>query len=96
MAASIEERNRILRLVESGQVSATEAAQLLEYPGGRDRQVRTILGASAKSYRASARDKLAQQQAEAELQCHIAGRFIENRPEHRLTAGAAIEYERIR
>lgn len=30
MAASIEERNRILRLVESGQVSATEAAQLLD------------------------------------------------------------------
>ena len=30
MAASIEERNRILRLVESGQVSATEAAQLFD------------------------------------------------------------------
>ncbi len=30
MAASIEERNRILHLVESGQVSATEAAQLLD------------------------------------------------------------------
>lgn len=30
MAASIEERNRILRLVESGQVSATEAGQLLD------------------------------------------------------------------
>ena len=30
MAVSIEERNRILRLVESGQVSATEAAQLLD------------------------------------------------------------------
>ena len=30
MAASIEERNRILRLVESGQVSAAEAGQLLD------------------------------------------------------------------
>ncbi len=30
MAASIEERNRILGLVESGQLSAMEAAQLLD------------------------------------------------------------------
>lgn len=30
MAASTEERNRILRLIESGQVSAAEAAQLLD------------------------------------------------------------------
>lgn len=36
MAASIEERNRILRLVESGQVSATEAAQLLDTLEDRD------------------------------------------------------------
>lgn len=36
MAASIEERNRILRLVESGQVSAMEAAQLLDTLEDRD------------------------------------------------------------
>jgi hypothetical protein len=36
MAASIEERNRILRLVESGQVSAVEAAQLLDTLEDRD------------------------------------------------------------
>ncbi len=36
MAASIEERNRILRLVESGQVSAAEAAQLLDTLGDED------------------------------------------------------------
>ncbi len=42
MAASIEERNRILSLVESGQVSAAEAAQLLDalVPEQQDRDER--------------------------------------------------------
>ncbi len=45
MAASTEERNRILHLVESGQITAAEAAQLLDTLGIdrerlRDRMVR--------------------------------------------------------
>ena len=42
MAASIEERNRILRLIESGQVSAAEGFATAGYVGGQGRQVRIV------------------------------------------------------